>query len=89
MMEIIQERAKAVYGEGARARAWRNTVRVETFELGEVLVVRHPEGAESAQRMAAAALLAQIERYAEPAEPPPVPCTCQRWESCEACFRQK
>lgn len=64
MDEAIQELAEAVYGKGAKARTWRNQVRVETFEHGEVLVVRHPEGPEAAQRMAAAALHAQITRYA-------------------------
>ena len=87
MNQAIQELAEAVYGKGARARAWRNQVRVETNELGEVLVVRHPEGPEAAQRMAEAALKAQITRYA--GDPPPVPCACQAWESCEACFRRK
>lgn len=63
-MTVIQERATAVYGEGAKARAWRGTVRVETHELGEVLVIRHPEGPDAAKRMAGAALLAQITRHA-------------------------
>lgn len=71
MTQAIQELAEAVYGKGARARSWRNQVRVETNELGEVLVVRHPEGPEAAQRMAEAALRAQIARYAEPGEEPP------------------
>jgi len=62
-MVEVKALAEAVYGEGARARRWRGTVRVETFELGEVLVVRHPDP-EAAPRMAAAALRAQIERYA-------------------------
>lgn len=85
MTQAIQELAEAVYGKGARARAWRNQVRVETNELGEVLVIRHPEGPEAAARMAEAALRAQVTRYAEGQGP----CACQQWESCEACFRRK
>ena len=67
-MNPIQLLAEAVYGKGAKARVWRNTVRVETFELGEVLVIRHPLGPEAAKRMAQAAMLAVLGEMAE-AEP--------------------
>jgi len=77
-MAEIQELAEQVWGPGARARRWRGTVRVETFELGEVLTVRHPDP-EVAPRMAEAALRAQA----------PAACSCAQWESCEACFRRK